>query len=86
MITIDKLSVRFGKVRAVDDLSLTIDKGESILLAGANGAGKTTLLRAMAGVLRASHGSIRYDGQQSRPRARAGRSPTSRPRSACTTA
>ena len=62
MIAIEKLSVRFGKVRAVDDLSLAIDKGESILLAGANGAGKTTLLRALAGVLRAQPGSIRYDG------------------------
>ncbi|MBE0664900.1 MAG: ABC transporter ATP-binding protein [Chrysiogenales bacterium] len=62
MIAIDKLSVRFGKVRAVDDLSLAIDKGESILLAGANGAGKTTLLRALAGVLRARPGSILYDG------------------------
>jgi len=64
MISIEKLEVRFGKARAVDDLSLTIEKGESILLAGANGAGKTTLLRALAGVLRAQKGSIRYEGKK----------------------
>ena len=64
MIEIEKLSIRFGKARAVDGLDLAIDKGESILLAGANGAGKTTLLRALAGVLRARTGSIRYDGRQ----------------------
>ena len=70
MIAIEKLSVRFGKVRAVDDLSLAIDKGESILLAGANGAGKTTLLRTLAGVLRARPGSIRYDGRKADHRTR----------------
>ena len=70
MITIEKLSVRFGKVRAVDDLSLAVEKGESILLAGANGAGKTSLLRAMAGVLNASRGSIRYDGNKADHRTR----------------
>lgn len=70
MITIDKLSVHFGKIRAVDSLSLAVEKGESILLAGANGAGKTSLLRAMAGVLNASHGSIRYDGKKADHHAR----------------
>ncbi len=70
MIKIDQLSVRFGKTRAVDRLNLQIGKGESILLAGANGAGKTTLLRAMAGVLKADHGSIRYEGKKADHRSR----------------
>ncbi len=70
MIRIDKLSVHFGKIRAVDDLSLAIEKGESILLAGANGAGKTTLLRAMAGVLSASQGSIRFNERKANHRSR----------------
>lgn len=70
MIAIDKINVRFGKTRAVDDLSLSIESGESILLAGANGAGKTTLLRALAGVLRTASGSIRYDERKADPRAR----------------
>jgi len=64
MIKIDNLCVSFGKTKAVNNLSLTIEKGESILLAGANGAGKTSLLRAMAGVLNASQGSIRYKGKK----------------------
>lgn len=64
MIKIDNLCVSFGKTRAVNNLSLTIEKGESILLAGANGAGKTSLLRALAGVLLANHGAIHYDGKK----------------------
>jgi len=70
MISIEKLGVRFGQVRAVDDLSLSVEKGESILLAGANGAGKTTLLRAMAGVLRFQAGAIRFDGRHADHRSR----------------
>jgi len=70
MIKIDHLCVRYGKTLAVDDLSLAVEKGESILLAGANGAGKTTLLRAMAGVLGADKGSIRYDGEKGDHRSR----------------
>ncbi|HSQ34767.1 MAG TPA: ABC transporter ATP-binding protein, partial [Candidatus Binatia bacterium] len=53
-----------------DNQSLVIEKGESILLAGANGAGKTSLLRAMAGVLRASSGSISYNGRKADYRSR----------------
>jgi ABC-type multidrug transport system ATPase subunit len=70
MIKIDKLRVSYGKTRAVSDVSLTIEKGESILLAGANGAGKTSLLRAMAGVLRANLGSISYNGRKADHRSR----------------
>jgi len=70
MIAIERLSVRYGRVRAVDELSLTVGKGDSILLAGANGAGKTSLLRAMAGVLNPSHGSIRFDGKKATHRTR----------------
>jgi ABC-2 type transport system ATP-binding protein len=64
MITVEKLSIRFGDIRAVDELSLAVERGESILLAGANGAGKTTLLRVLAGVLRCRPGSVRFDGRE----------------------
>jgi ABC-2 type transport system ATP-binding protein len=70
MISISKLSVRFGRIRAVDDVSATIESGEGILLAGANGAGKTTLLRTLAGVLRPDHGAIRYGGRDADHRSR----------------
>jgi len=53
---------KFGSRRAVDRVSLTIDRGESVALFGPNGAGKTTLLRLMTASLRMSSGSIRIDG------------------------
>ena len=61
MIQISGLSVQYGKNRAIDDLSLTIERGESVFLAGANGSGKTTLLRAISGVLIPNKDSIKID-------------------------
>jgi ABC-2 type transport system ATP-binding protein len=61
MIEISNLSVHFGKTTALDDLTLEIERGESILLAGANGSGKTTLLRSIAGVLDFNSGEISVD-------------------------
>jgi len=62
MIEVDRLTVAYGRTRALDDLSLVLPPGESVLLAGANGAGKTTLLRAIAGVLRPDAGQVRLGG------------------------
>lgn len=52
MITIESVSKRFGRATAVDDVSLTIARGDSVALWGTNGAGKTTLLRCVLGLLR----------------------------------
>lgn len=52
MIRIEGLSKRFGRAKAIDDVSLTIGAGDSVALWGANGAGKTTLLRCVLGLLR----------------------------------
>lgn len=52
MISICGVTKRFGRATAVDDLSLTIEAGESVALWGANGAGKTTLVRCVLGLLR----------------------------------
>jgi len=49
-ITIDHLSKRYGKIVAVDDLSLQIKKGELFGLLGVNGAGKTTLIKMLTGL------------------------------------
>jgi ABC-2 type transport system ATP-binding protein len=58
MIQINHLSVNFGKKKALDNLNLNIQKGESVLLAGAIGSVKTTLLRCMANVLFPQKGQI----------------------------
>lgn len=70
MIKVSNLSVRFGKVKALDNIDLTIEKGECLLLAGANGSGKTTLLRSVAGVLFPGKGSIVIDGKKVGPATR----------------
>jgi ABC-type multidrug transport system ATPase subunit len=54
------LSKRYGDQRALDDVSFAVNTGEVLGLIGPNGAGKTTLLEAIAGVLPADGGSIRW--------------------------
>jgi ABC-type multidrug transport system ATPase subunit len=61
MIEIDHLSMTFGRAAAVDDVSLTICRGESVALWGENGAGKTTIIRCLLGLLRYK-GAIRIAG------------------------
>src|SRR5205814_7774539 len=58
MLVITHVSKSFGAMRAVDDVSLTIDSGEIVGLIGENGAGKTRLMRIVAGELRADSGEI----------------------------
>lgn len=61
MICIDHLTMKFGKQRAVSDVSFAIEAGESVALWGTNGAGKSTILRCVMGLLRFG-GSIRIAG------------------------
>jgi ABC-type multidrug transport system ATPase subunit len=53
-----RVSKRYGRLTAIDDVTLTLDGGEIVGLIGANGAGKTTLLRMLAGLVRPSGGHI----------------------------
>jgi branched-chain amino acid transport system ATP-binding protein len=62
LLEIDRLEVRYGAVRALRGIALTVARGEIVTLIGANGAGKTTTLRAISGLVAPSAGSIRYDG------------------------
>ena len=59
-VVFHKISKRFGPVRAVDDVSLTIEEGEFFTLLGPSGCGKTTLLRLVAGFYQPDAGEIRF--------------------------
>lgn len=63
-ITLESLSKRYSKVRALDNLSLEIDPGQIVSILGPNGAGKTTLLRCLSGIVAPTSGDIRYDGER----------------------
>ena len=63
MLEIEGLDCRYGKVRAVRDLTLEVREGELVTLIGANGAGKTTTLKAISGILRPAAGRIAFDGE-----------------------
>ncbi|MFO7925733.1 MAG: energy-coupling factor ABC transporter ATP-binding protein [Halobacteriota archaeon] len=62
MIAVQDLVSRRGDTTALDGISLRIDDGESIALAGANGSGKTTLVRHLNGLLEPERGSVAVDG------------------------
>ena len=62
LLSIEKLQVAYGGIRAVKGIDLTVEPGELVCLIGANGAGKTTTLRAITGTVRAASGAVRYDG------------------------
>jgi len=62
MLSIHHLSLRYGAIPALDDVSLEVRAGQVVLLAGANGAGKSSLLRACSGMVPIAGGEIRFDG------------------------
>jgi len=63
LLDIENLSVNYGAIQAVRNISLSVEEGEIVTLIGANGAGKTTTLRAVSRMLRAREGSIRFAGR-----------------------
>jgi len=62
MIRTEGLVHRYGDVTAVDEVSLTVDDGSFLLIAGANGSGKTTLVRHFNGLLAPDEGEVFVDG------------------------
>jgi ABC-2 type transport system ATP-binding protein len=64
-ISFDHLSKHYGKVRAIEDLNVDVERGEVFGLLGPNGAGKTTLLRTLLDFIRPTSGSISVFGQDS---------------------
>lgn len=62
ILILDRLSKRFETHRAVDDISLTVQRGEIFGFLGPNGAGKTTTIKMLAGLLQPDQGRIRING------------------------
>ncbi len=56
MLKVENLSVHYGMIQAVRDVSFEVNEGEVVSLIGANGAGKTTILRTLSGLVRPSSG------------------------------
>jgi branched-chain amino acid transport system ATP-binding protein len=62
LLEVRNIDVFYGSIRALKGVSFNVEKGEIVSIIGANGAGKSTTLRAISGILRATSGSIIYDG------------------------
>ena len=63
-LEIDTVSKSFGGLKAVSDVSFSMQRDEIVGLIGPNGAGKTTLLRLITGILKADSGSVSFKGKQ----------------------
>lgn len=64
MIRIEHLSVSYGAVRALQDVTFAVEQGTITAVIGSNGAGKTTLLRTISGLVRPQSGSILFDDDE----------------------
>ena len=62
MLEVKNLSVSYGAIEAVKDISFTVNEGEIVSLIAANGAGKTTTLHTITGLVPAKSGSVMYNG------------------------
>ena len=63
MLKVQDLSVHYGMIQAVHNVSFEVKQGEVVSLIGANGAGKTTILRTISGLVRPSNGHIIFEGK-----------------------
>jgi branched-chain amino acid transport system ATP-binding protein len=63
LLEVEQLSVAYGAIEAVRDVSFIVEEGQIVCLIGANGAGKTTTLRTVSGLLRPRAGDIRFRGK-----------------------
>lgn len=64
MLKIENLQVHYGGIQALRGISLEVPDGKIVTLIGANGAGKSTTLRTITGLVKASGGSVQWDGQE----------------------
>ena len=64
LLEVRDLHVAYGRIEAVKGISLDVEQGQVVSLIGTNGAGKTTTLRTLSGLLRASSGTVVFDGER----------------------
>jgi branched-chain amino acid transport system ATP-binding protein len=62
LLELENISVHYGRIEALSDISISVEQGEIVTLIGANGAGKTTTMKAISGLLPLSSGRITFDG------------------------
>ncbi len=63
MLEVKNLGVNYGAINALQEVSLTVRRGDIVTLIGSNGAGKTTTLKTISGLLKARSGEILYEGR-----------------------
>jgi ABC-type branched-subunit amino acid transport system ATPase component len=64
LLLVDHIDVSYGIAKVLHGVSLKVDAGEMVFIAGRNGAGKTTLLKSIAGFLTPSTGCVHFDGKE----------------------
>jgi branched-chain amino acid transport system ATP-binding protein len=62
-LEVNCISVAYGAIQALREVSLRVERGEIVTLIGANGAGKSTTLRTISGLLRPKQGTVTFDGR-----------------------
>ena len=63
MLIVDKMSIFYGGIQAVREVSLTVAEGEMVALIGPNGAGKSSLLNGISGIVRGCSGTVSLQGR-----------------------
>ncbi len=62
-LSVESISASYGNICALHEVSLEVPRGEIVALLGANGAGKSTTLNVISGLVRPTHGTVRFDGE-----------------------
>jgi len=63
LLTLDRVSKSYGALKVTDDISLSVNEGQTLGILGPNGAGKTTLFNLISGDVRVDAGTVRFDGR-----------------------